>query len=269
MAGGTDPGADAAGAGGRWPNRRADILKGGFSTPLDAPLVPPFPIAFREVEVLTLVYETEMAAIRALLPEPLVPTGTSVMIHIYRMGDADWLGPYGEVNVMVGAELPGVARGGYSTGLYLSSDTGVAHGREVHGQPKKLAAPRIEFRGDLIVGVMERNGIDVLTGTMPYKQRRAAIGELAAVFDFATNINLKAVDHIDGSPAIRQLTARSLSDVAVSECWRGPCTVELRPNAQAPLHRLPVRAEADGFFWKAGFTLVPGRVLHDYLREEG
>ena len=169
---------------------------------------------------------------------------------------------------MVGAELPGKAVGAYSPYLFLSSDIGVAHGREIHGQPKKRAQPRIEARGDLIVGTVERNGIDIVTGTMAYKQRHAEIAELSAVFPFSTNINLKAVDHIDGTPAIRQLTSRSLADVEVTECWRGPSTTELRPNAQAPVHRLPVREMRDGFFWSAKFTLVPGEVLLDYLDDD-
>ena len=51
------------------------------------------------------------------------------------------------------------------------------------------------------------------------------------------------------------------------ECWTAPCSVELRPNAQAPVWRLPVLEPLNGFFWRADFTLVPGRVLHDYLAE--
>jgi acetoacetate decarboxylase len=251
----------------RWPTTRAEIVRGGFSTPLDAPMVPPFPFGFRDAEILTLVYRTDPAAIAALLPEPLTATGDAVMIHVYKMNDTSWVGPYLEVNVMVGAELPGRATGAYSPYLFLSSDVGVAHGRETHGQPKKLGAPRLEHRGDLTVGVLERNGIEVITGTLPYKQTPAEIADLAAIFPFATNVNLKAVDHIDGTPAIRQLTSRSLADVRVHECWRGPCTVELRPNAQAPVHRLPVRAPLDGFLWRADFTLVPGVILHDYLTE--
>ncbi|MDM7931664.1 acetoacetate decarboxylase [Tabrizicola sp.] len=251
----------------KWPTTRADIIKPGFSTPLDAPMVPPFPFTFRNAEILTLTYRTDPAAIAALLPEPLVSTGDRVMIHVYKMNDTDWLGPYKEVNVMVGADLPGKATGAYSPWLFLSSDIGVAHGRELHGQPKKLGNPKLEFRADLIVGGLERNGIDVLTGTMPYKQTPAQITDLSAIFPFATNLNLKAIDHIDGTPAIRQLTSRQLADVQVTECWRGPCTVELRPNAQAPLHRLPVLEMLDGFYWKATFTLVPGVILHDYLTE--
>lgn len=243
-----------------------DILKGGFSTPWDAPTVPPFPFTFRDVEVLTLVWRTTEAAVARLLPPPLEPTSDVVLAHIYRMNDTEWLGPYGESNVSIGCRLPGTdLAGSYSPYLFLSSEVGVVHGREIHGQPKKIGEPKLEYRGDLVVGTVTRNGIEVITGTLPYKQRRDGLDSLKAHFDFAENINLKATDHIDGRPAIRQLTARRLTDVVVHECWGGPCTVELRPNAQAPVHRLPVVDMLDGVHWRADFTLVAGRIIHDYL----
>lgn len=246
----------------------ADIVRGGFSTPWDAPTIPPFPFTFRQVEVLTLAWRSTAAAVARLLPPPLEPVGDVVFAHIYRMNDTDWLGPYGEANISIGCRLPGTGiAGSYSPYLFLSSDVGVSHGREIHGQPKKLGQPKLDCRGDLVVGTVTRNGIDVLTGTLPYKQRRDGLDSLVRHFDFAENINLKAVDHIDGRPAIRQLTARRLSDVVVHECWGGPCTVELRPNAQAPLHRLPVVEMLDGLHWRADFTLVPGRIIHDYLKD--
>lgn len=251
-----------------WKTKRSDILKSGFSTPLDAPMIPSFPFSFRDCKVLTLVYRSDIVAMRSLLPEPLQVTGDKVMIHIYQMNDTSWIGPYHEVNVMFGAELRGKCVGSYSPYLFLSSDVGVTHGREIHGQPKKLGNPSLEYQGDLIVGKLERNSIDVLTGTLPYKQHEAEISELSEIFPFSTNINLKAVDHIDGTPAIRQLTSRSLADVKVTECWRGPSTTELRPNAQAPIHRLPVLEMLDGFFWQAEFSLVAGEVLLDYLQED-
>ncbi|MDZ4093895.1 MAG: acetoacetate decarboxylase family protein, partial [Paracoccaceae bacterium] len=211
-----------------------DICKGGFSTPWDAPVIPPFPFEFRNAEVMTLYWRTDPAAMAFLLPPPLEPVGDIVCAHIYKMNDTDWLGPYAEANVMIATRL-GDRVGAYSPYLVLSSDVGVAHGREVHGQPKKLGQPGIEFRGDLMVGTVARNGIDVLTGTMPYKQRRIEVGDMAPYFDVTTNLNLKSVDHINGHPAIRQLTSRKLADVKVHEAWVGPCTVELRPNAQLPV----------------------------------
>jgi len=203
-----------------------------------------------------------------LLPPPLEPVGDVACVHIYRMNDTDWIGPYHEANVMFGARL-GDRAGAYSPYLVLSSDIGVAHGREVHGQPKKLGQPGLEFRGDLIVGTVARNGIDVIIGTLPYKQYPVGLDALAPYFYFATNLNLKAVDHIDGRPAIRQLTSRALSDLVVHEAWSGPCTVELRANAQLPVCRLPVIEPLEGLFWRADFTLVAGEIVHDYLEAGG
>ena len=243
-----------------------DIVAPGFSTPWDAPMVPPFPFAFRNVEVLTVCWRTTGAAVARLLPPPLEPVSDVVMAHVYRMTDVDYLGPYGEANVSIGCRLPGTdVVGSYSPYLFLSSDVGVAHGREMHGQPKKGGNPTLEVRGDLVVGTVERNGIAVLTGTLPTRQRPDTLDSLRRHFDFAENVNLKVIDHIDGRPAIRQLTARRLADVRVHECWGGPCTVELRPNAQAPIHRLPVVDMLDGVHWRADFTLVAGRIVHDYL----
>lgn len=239
-----------------------------YSFPWDAPLVPPFPIQFRNVSILTVSYRTDPAAIDRLLPPPLLRVGNTVMMHIYHMRDVDYFGAPNECNVMVGARLEkpdGAIEGGYSTWLFLDSDGGVAHGREVHGQPKKLASIRTELNGDLLIGTVERNGITIISATMAYKQRRATRDEMLRHFNFVENINFKVVPHIDGRPAIRQLTARSLEDVEVLECWGGPCTVELRPNAQAPVFRLPVLEPLMGYYWTANFTLVGGRVVHDYL----
>ncbi|HEY8476524.1 MAG TPA: acetoacetate decarboxylase [Chloroflexota bacterium] len=242
-----------------------------FTTPLDAPAYPPYPIRFRDCEILTIQYRTEPDAIAALLPEPLTPIGDTVLVHVARYGDVEGVGAMvHECNVMVGARLvtsSGTVEGSYSPYFFLDSDGAVALGREVQGQPKKLAQVALEARGDLFVGTVSRNGIDVLTATLPYKTRRASLDEARRRIDFVTNINLKVIQHIDGRTAVRQLVARDLADVVVLECWSGPCTVEVRPNAQAPLYRLPVREPLEGYYWRSEFSLVGGRVLLDYLHQ--
>ncbi|HST39072.1 MAG TPA: acetoacetate decarboxylase [Conexibacter sp.] len=243
-----------------------------YSTPLDAPLVPRFPVGYRDVSVLTACYRTDPAAIDALLPAPLQRLGDVVMVHVYDMPDVDHFGAVRECNVMVGAQLdapgePGHVAGGFSVALLIDSDMGLALGREVHGQPKKLGSPRLEQRGDLTVATVRRNGIDVITATTPYKRQRASLDELNAHFPFAENLNLKLIPQIDGTPALAQITARKLADVRVHECWRGPGTVELRANAQVPVWRLPVREPLDAFCWRADFTLAAGRIVHDLLSE--
>jgi acetoacetate decarboxylase len=236
----------------------------------DAPLVPRFPIRFREVSILTVFYRTEPAATERLLPSPLRPAGEIAAVHIYRMGDVERMGAVNECNVMIPATLDrpdGPITGGYTVAQFVTSDVALAHGREVHGQPKKLARITLETRGDLWVGVVERNGIEIVTATLPYKQRVADRAELMSRFDFSLNFNLKAIRHIDGRPAIWEITARRLTDVELFGCWSGPCTVELRANAQAPVWRLPVVEPLEGFLWQTEFSLVGGERLHDFLAE--
>ena len=116
-----------------------------------------------------------------------------------------------------------------------------------------------------MVHILERNGIDVITATMAYKQRRGDLQELKdETFDFSANINFKLTYEIDGSISSKQLTVRRLESVKVHECWSGPCSIELRANMQAPVFLLPVLETGKGYFWKADFTLVPGQIIHRY-----
>jgi len=248
--------------------KKQDVLS-AFSTPIDNPLTPRFPVRFRNNEILTVIYRSDRAAIESIVPEPLEVMSDLVVVHFYHMNDAEWFGNYYESAVQVQVRLKGTdICGAYSPYLYLGNDGAIAAGREIYGQPKKSGNPSISFVDDLIVGKVERNGIDVLTGTMAYKQRKSSLEELHQIVPFTTNINLKIIPHIDGTPAIHQITARTFADMVVHECWRGPATMELRPNAQAPVYKLPVREMMEGFFWVCDFTLPMGEIIHDYLKEE-
>jgi acetoacetate decarboxylase len=244
-----------------------DVIE-SYSTPRDAPLVPAFPVAYRDVSILTACYRTDPKALAEYLPEPFEPFGDVVMVHLYDMPDVQHFGHVHECNVMIGARAEGIVPAGFTTALYNDSDGALALGREVHGQPKKLARVTLETRGDLTVGVLERNGIDVAVVTAPYKSQAGDLSDLTRHFDFTENLNLKLIPHIDGSVAVAQVTARRLSDVTVHECWTSRCTVQLTPNAQAPLWRLPVIEPLTATYWRADFTLVPGRVVYDYQQWE-
>jgi acetoacetate decarboxylase len=237
-----------------------------FSTPFDAPLVPSFPFEFRNVVILTVLYRTRSESIRRILPSPLEAVDDLVAVHFYQMNDTDHFGAYNESAVQVQAILPSTSeRGVYSPYLFLDHDGAIASGREVYGQPKKFGLPTIETRQDLLVGRIRRNDIDVVTATMPYKIQRSSIDDMLRQMDFIANINLKVIPSVDGTDGIRQLTVRNLLNVRVYECWTGPATISILPNAQAPVYLLPVEEHLNGYFWRCDFTLDHGRVIHDYL----
>jgi acetoacetate decarboxylase len=243
------------------------------SIPFDNPLHGPPPGRFRDGEVLVIQYRTDLDAVSALVPEPLVATGDTVMVQVARWGDVPGMGrDTHEVNIMVPVRYDGPSgpvTGAYSPYFFVDSDRAMAGGREFHGQPKRMAEVALETRGDLIVGSLRRNGIDVFTGTLAYKSRPATVEDVRRDVDFVTNINLKVIPQIDGRPGIRQLTSRDLVDIEVTECWAGEGTARVEPNAQATLHRLPVREHLEGFYWRGEFSLVGGVVLHEYAPGSG
>ena len=97
-----------------------------WSTPKLAPLYPNFPIQYRDVQILTSVYETSAEAIAMHLGAPLQSLNNYVMIHNYFMPDVEGMGVVEETNVMVGVSVKNLLGqefvGGFSTNLLISSD---------------------------------------------------------------------------------------------------------------------------------------------------
>jgi acetoacetate decarboxylase len=236
------------------------------STPYLAPLVADLPIRMRDTEILTIVYRTDQAASQRLLPEPLRPTSDLVVMHVYWMHDAEWFGVYGESAWQLPTETPDGVPAVYSPFLFLDSDGAVATGREVYGQPKKGGEVALEARGDLVVGVVRRNGIEIATSTIVYKQQTAPADALDKLIPGSgTNVNLRVLTDSQGAVR-RELVTRQFADVVHKEQWTGPATLELRPNAQAPVFLLPVREVVLGLHRKLDLTLGPASVVHTYGR---
>ncbi len=232
-------------------------------TPFGAPLVPTLPIRMPGTEIVTVVYRTDPVAADAMIPAPLRLQGEYVVVQVYRMHDAQWFGRYCESAVQIPVLLPDGSPAVYSPLLVLEGDGPVAAGRELYGQPKKNGEVVLESRGDLMVGVVARNGIDVITVTLPYKQTPMADGALdTLVPGSAVNVNLRVLPDQEGLR--RELVARTLGDVVVHEAWQSRATVEVRPHAQVPVHLLPVREVVGGFHRVVDFSLPPGVVVHRY-----
>src|SRR5215471_5289286 len=164
------------------------------STPYLAPLVPVLPIRLRETEILTIVYRTDQEAADMMIPSPLHLASDLAIVHVYKMHDAEWFGVYCESAFQLPVTLPDESPAVYSPFLVLESDGAVAAGRETYGQPKKLGQVSLGPDGDLLVGRVARNGIDVATATMAWKQRPAPDEPLEGLVAGAgTNVNLRVL----------------------------------------------------------------------------
>ena len=244
-------------------------VDGIWSTPKLAPMYPNFPIKYRDVTILTTVYRTHPDAIEKHIDLPVQSTGDLVMIHNYYMPDVEGMGEVEETNVMVGVKvLQGNSehRGGFSTNLLISSEIGLTQGREIHGQPKKLGNTKISINEKTIEASVYRGTKLISHVSMNNQLQTTNISELELYFPFRNNINHKVIRNIDGTHGINQITSRTLADVNIKDCKRGPSSLTIHEDRNAPFHLLPVLETIESFLWKADFTLVPGIILHDYLK---
>lgn len=245
--------------------KRHDVLSLP-SMPAASPSYPRGPYRYIDREYLVIAYESDPDAVRAALPEPLVPTPNAlVSFELIRMPDSSGFGDYTESGLVIPCTFNGEACG-FVAQMYLDDEAPIAAGREIWGFPKKFARPKLTVASDTLTGTVEYSGERVAMGTMAYKpatddqEVREAKAALAK-----TQVCLKVIPDVDGKPAIAQLVGYNITDIAIKGAWRGPARLHLIPHVNAPMADLPVRRVLGGKHIIADLTLPFGRVLHDYL----
>ncbi len=245
--------------------RREDVLHLP-SMPLAGPSYPKGPYRFIDREYMVISYESDAEMIRAQLPEPLEPTDTPIVHYEWiSMPDSSGFGSYTECGLVIPCLYKGEPVN-FVSQMYLDDDPPIAAGREIWGFPKKYAHPQLEIVKDTLTGTLAYAGQLVAMGTMGYKhESMAGNGERTRAILTKTQINLKLIPGVDGTPGICQLVAINLTDIAVKGSWIGPGRLHLVPHVNAPVADLPVRRVVAAHHFIADLTLPYGRVLYDYL----
>jgi len=236
------------------------------SMPAASPSYPRGPYRFVNREYFIVVYETDRDALRAAVPEPLTPHKDNLVYYEWiRMPDSSGFGDYTESGTVIPCEYQGHACN-FTSQMYLDCEPPIAAGREIWGFPKKYAQPTLRVASDTLTGTLKYAGESVAMGSMAYKHESLARdpGKTLSALT-KTQVNLKLIPDVDGSPKIAQLVAYNLTDVTVRGSWTGPARLHLIPHVNAPVADLPIKRIMGGRHFIADLTLPFGRVLHDYL----
>jgi acetoacetate decarboxylase len=246
--------------------------------PAASPSYPRGPYRFVDREYMIVVYESESDAIRDALPEPLEPDGSNqVLYEFIKMPDSSGFGDYTESGVVIPATFKGETVN-FTAQMYLDCHPPIAGGREIWGFPKKLGHPKLQIQHDTLTGVLNYAGVTVAIATMAYKHENLICPDrgIPIACDVEgivkklqkTQVNLKIIPDIDGSPKIVQLVGYNLEHITVKGAWEGPARLVLFPHVNAPVADLPVKRVLTGLHFTADLTLPYGRVLFDYLEEK-
>lgn len=243
----------------------ADVMKNAFAMPITSPSALQIDYKFDKREYLIIEYETDLAALHEVVPEPLKVVSNIVKFEFMKMPDAYGFGSFSEAGQVIDVEYQGV-RGTYSHMMFLDNLAPIAAGREIWGFPKKYANPKLEIDVDTVVGKLHYNSVDVAIGTMGFKYYSLDKQQVAQKMSATPNFLLKIIPHVNGKQAsLCQLVRYFLKDVEVHGAWTGPAALQLFEHALAPVAKLPVRKVIGGNHIIADLTLGFGEIVHDYL----
>jgi acetoacetate decarboxylase len=214
---------------------------------------------------LVISYKTDVAAMRAHLPEPLEPVGDTVSVQWLDLPDGEGFGAYFAAAQIIPCTFKGEPCN-FVSQMYVDNTPPLAGGREIWGYPMKFGKALLKVEGDTLKGTLHYAGQEIAVGTMVYKHdafRKDYSKEREHLAH--TQITLKLIPDIDGKPAIAQLVGINFADVVIKGAWAGAARLELVAAVNCPLADLPVKQVVGGSQMVTDMTLPYGRVLHDYL----
>lgn len=224
------------------------------------------PYRFIDREYFIISYLTDAEEIRRVLPEPLEPLDQPIVNYEWiKMPDSAGFGNYTESGLVIPCMFQG-EQVNFVAEMFLDDLPPIVAGREIWGFPKEYADVELKVNKDTLTGTLSYAGERIAMGTMMYKHFNCDKEAMAKAMA-RTQINLKIIPDVDGTPAIAQLVAINLTDIEVKGAWESPARLHLIPHAQANVGDFPVRKILSGKHFISDLTLPYGRVVYDYLKE--
>jgi len=241
---------------------------------------PPPPYTYRGVEDVFVAYETSPAGVEALLPPGVTAADeTPTCIAWARWVPFSTFGPYHEAYVMIRSTFQGQTYL-YQPFIFTDNEIPLVAGRELWGYAKKLAVMGRTFGGagspfgeQLVFTVERPPGQRIMTVAMACDQ----LYDPAELDDLPV-LSTRLIPHAepDHRPSVAELvrldvTAHIHRSVdGTPKLWTGRASVTMDARSQVdPWYLLAPTRVLQGWFGIFDFDLHHGRVVHDFLADEG
>ncbi len=114
--------------------------------------------AFEQFRGVAASFRTDPDVVAALLPPPLEPASEPIVsVSVSHIGLSNTLQPFGAGGLNLRCRYEDII-GDYPLTMPMSTDSAVIFGRELYGEPKKVANIHVRRDGDEITGAIERYG---------------------------------------------------------------------------------------------------------------
>ena len=117
---------------------------------------------FSGAQMLSVEFLADPEFVAAVLPPPLEPLAEPRMRAMVGRWQSNCVGDFAGGTVYVACSHEGV-EGEYNLAQYMDGDAATIFGRDVFGEPKKVARSTLRRRGDRISGSIERMGVTLVS----------------------------------------------------------------------------------------------------------
>jgi acetoacetate decarboxylase len=179
---------------------------------------------------------TDPEVLARLLPPPLEPTAQPLASITVGEWHSNGFGDFTGASLYLSATHEGLP-GGYALAMWMQGEPAVMFGREVFGEPKKLATVRLHSDGRSHRATVERGGALLLALEAETARDVEPLEQLRIAFNYRARTAVEGIG-LDG-PAL--LTRASFTET-VRVRREGQGTIELHGTVHDPLEELPVRS---------------------------
>jgi acetoacetate decarboxylase len=216
-------------------------------------------------EMLSVDFLTDPAVVEHVLPPPLELGDSARVTAMIGRWQSNCVGDFHGGAIYVAARHDGVD-GDYVLAMYMDNDAPTIYGRDLFGEPKKIATSALHRNGETFHGWLERGGVRLieLHGVLA-----TDLGEFEAE---GVNFNFKARPAADGIGLEEDaILTRATFKTRATLAREGAGSVVLRGSVHDPLDELPVRSVLRAVFVEADLiasceavTRVPADVFLPY-----
>jgi acetoacetate decarboxylase len=185
-------------------------------------------------EMLSVDFLSEPEFVAAVLPPPLEPADSPAITAMVGRWQSNCVGDFHGGAIYVSARHDGVD-GAYVLAMYMDGDMPTIYGRDLFGEPKKLAESQVHRHGSEFSGWVDRGGVRLI------ELRASLPDEIGPSEGEGTNFNFKARPAANGVGLEEDaILTRATFQSIVAGGRQGTGTVTLRGNVHDPLNEIPI-----------------------------
>ena len=196
-------------------------------------------------EMLSVEFLTDPDVVEQILPPPLEPDDEPRVRAMVGRWQSNCVGDFHGGSIYVAARHDGID-GDYVLAMYMDNDVPTIYGRDLFGEPKKLATSALHRHGGAFHGWLDRGGVRLI------ELHALMTTDLGPFEAEGVNFNFKARPAADGIGLEEDaILTQATFETRVSAGREGAASVTLRGTVHDPLDEIPVRRVLSGTFMEA------------------